>query len=250
MVLPALLFIKDKPPSPPSVVATKPRPQYTYRQASKVIFSNKNYIWIFIHFQLVNTCSVYGGEITTFLKQYPEYDLTTQNVASMLNCVAGIAGSLALGRILDRYRCFRLSMLLQALSVFGFIVATLVLLKASAPVWLVSSLIVLAGAPMSTISVSSYQFAAEVTYPVEEVFGVGIMNTANKLFTFGVILLGTYLHEELIIWAVLSILGVVPALLVKEDFRRLNMKDVERSRHIEETQILDKTMDEKAELQH
>jgi len=70
MVIPALLFIRDKPPSPPSVVATKPRPQYTFKQAAKLIFTNRNYLWIFIHFQLVNTVAVYGGEISTFLEPY------------------------------------------------------------------------------------------------------------------------------------------------------------------------------------
>ena len=80
----------------------------------------------------------------------------------------------------------------------------------------------LAGAPMSAISVSSYQLAAQTTYPVNEVFGVGIMNTVNKLVTFGIVMLSNYVGPvmSLPMWAFISILGVIPALFytdVKED---------------------------------
>ncbi len=99
---------------------------------------------------------------------------------------------------------------------------------------------------MSTISVSSYQFAAEVTYPVEEVFGVGIMNTFNKLFTFSIVLLDTFIGPDLalILWICLSILGVIPAFFVQEDFRRLNMKEARDSIFLEESALKRKTIDE------
>ena len=44
---------------------------------------------------------------------------------------------------------------------------------------------ILGGAPMSSVSVVSYQFQAEVIYPVSEVQGVSMMNVINKLLTFG-----------------------------------------------------------------
>jgi hypothetical protein len=50
MILPSLIFIQDKPPSPPSMVAVKPRPNYGYKTASKLIFTNWNYVLIFVHF--------------------------------------------------------------------------------------------------------------------------------------------------------------------------------------------------------
>lgn len=67
MVLPSLLFIVEKPPSPPSMLATKPRPIQTLRAVLKEIFSNRNYIMIFIYFQLVNTVTVFGAEISTYM---------------------------------------------------------------------------------------------------------------------------------------------------------------------------------------
>lgn len=38
---------------------------------------------------------------------------------------------------------------------------------------------------MNGISVVSYQFVSEVTYPVSEVQAVSFMNTINKFITFG-----------------------------------------------------------------
>lgn len=228
MVVPSLFLIKDQPPSPPSIVATKPRPNYTFMEAARVIFTNSNYLWIFIHFQLVNTVSIYGGEITTFLSPYPQYHLLEQNLASMLNCIASIAGSLYLGKIIDKYRCMKKAAFIQPIVISGFIVLTYILLIYESPVYLVIAVIVLAGAPISTVSVVSYQFVAEVTYPVNEVFGAGIMNTVNKLFTFIVVLISSSIgpNSALIFWAILCIFGVIPAFFVKEDFKRLNMKEV------------------------
>ena len=65
-VIPSLLFIRNKPKSPPSIVATKPRPNKTFFQAAKFLFKNPNYICLMVYFQLVNTVTIYGGEIQTF----------------------------------------------------------------------------------------------------------------------------------------------------------------------------------------
>jgi len=50
MCLPAIFLIKDKPPSPPSMVATKPRPVQTFREAFNGLISNANYVHIFMYF--------------------------------------------------------------------------------------------------------------------------------------------------------------------------------------------------------
>jgi sugar phosphate permease len=50
MATPALFLIKDKPKSPPSMVATKVRPVQTFREAFAGLISNNNYILIFLYF--------------------------------------------------------------------------------------------------------------------------------------------------------------------------------------------------------
>lgn len=44
-----------------------------------------------------------------------------------------------------------------------------------------------------------------------------------------------------ILWVALPLIGLIPALFVKEDLRRLNMKDVEKSVYIYEKTLLNET---------
>ena len=66
MVIPALFLIREKPPSPPSMVATKKRPVQTFREAFDGLRSNTNYMLIFIYFNCVNSVSIYNAEIEPF----------------------------------------------------------------------------------------------------------------------------------------------------------------------------------------
>ncbi len=91
------------------------------------------------------------------------------------------------------------------------------LLELESPDLIVIMLIALTGAPMQSIGVSSYQLAAQVTYPVNEVFGVGIMNTVNKLLSFVLIIFSNYLQPQsmLVFWSFIALLAVIPALMFK-----------------------------------
>ena len=135
------------------------------------------------------------------------------------------------------------------------ILLTFLLLHYNAPNMAVVVLSVVAGAPLSSVSVISYQFAAEVSYPISEVQAVSLMNVFNKLMTFGVVKLTSALVDDtpehinymygFILWICLPIIGIIPAILVEEDLRRLNMKDVKKSEYVEESTLLKQTEDEK-----
>lgn len=87
----------------------------------------------------------------------------------MFNCVAGIGGSILIGKYLDKLKCFKTFQIWIAFFVALSIAMTAVLLHLDAPNVAVIVVAVLAGAPISSVSVVSYQFAAEVIYPVSEV---------------------------------------------------------------------------------
>ena len=87
----------------------------------------------------------------------------------MFNCVAGIGGSILIGKYLDKLKCFKTFQIWIAFFVALSIAITAVLLHLDAPNVAVIVVAVLAGAPISSVSVVSYQFAAEVIYPVSEV---------------------------------------------------------------------------------
>lgn len=50
--------------------------------------------------------AVYNGEIDSYTGPYG-YTLLEQTLASIINCVAGIGGSLLIGKYLDRTRAFK-----------------------------------------------------------------------------------------------------------------------------------------------
>ena len=88
------------------MLATIPRPVHTFKEALIEISSNRNYVMIFYYFQLVNTVALYGGEISSFTRPF-EFGINHMTIASMIYCVSGILGSLYIGRILDKYKCFK-----------------------------------------------------------------------------------------------------------------------------------------------
>ena len=169
----------------------------------------------------------------------------------MLNCVAGITGSILIGKYLDRSKKFKMLQIVLAVAVSVSIFVTFLLLHYDAPNIAVVGLAIIAGAPISSISVISYQFAAEVIYPISEVQGVSLMNVFNKLATLGVVKFTSAIVDDtpehinymygFILWITLPLIGLIPAFLVEEDLRRLNMKDVMKSLYVEEATLLKQT---------
>jgi predicted MFS family arabinose efflux permease len=135
----------------------------------------------------------------------------------MSYCIMGIFGPMVLGNIIDRYRSLRLIMIIQPLLIALLIYSTHLMLESEFPDLLVILLIAFTGAPMQSIGVSSYQLAAQVTYPVNEVFGVGIMNTVNKLISFVLIIFSNQLSPQnmLVLWSFIALLACIPALMFK-----------------------------------
>jgi len=83
------------------------------------------------------------------------------------------------------------------------------------------------------------------------------MNVVNKLVTLGIVKLTTAITDDtpshvnymygFILWITLPLIGLIPALFVEEDLRRLNMKDVKNSEYVEESTLLKQTDFEKKE---
>ena len=56
--------------------------------------------------------------------------------------------------------------------------------------------LIFTGAPMFSVSVPTFQFIAEVIYPVSEIQGISLVNVINKLISFGTVKLGTNIGPE------------------------------------------------------
>lgn len=87
----------------------------------------------------------------------------------MVNCIACITGSIYLGKILDKYRCYKSMQIYLSIGCLVAILATYLILEFNLNPWIGISMTIIAGAPISGIGVVAYQFAAEVSYPVSEV---------------------------------------------------------------------------------
>ena len=72
--------------------------------------------------------------------------------------MAGIAGSIYLGKLLDKYRNYKQMQIFVALGVSLTVFLTFLSLKYEAPHWVSIVITILGGAPMSSVSVVSYQF--------------------------------------------------------------------------------------------
>ena len=59
-----------------------------------------------MYFQCVNMVSIYNSMIEDYFQQY-DIKMQKQTIASIINCVAGIAGSIYLGKLLDKYRNYK-----------------------------------------------------------------------------------------------------------------------------------------------
>ena len=126
-----------------------------------------------------------------------------------------------------------------ALAVSGTVTMTFLVLHFNGPSWITIMITIFGGIPISSISLVSYQFAAEVIYPVSEVQGVSMMNVVNKLLTFGQVQLVESITDDtpehinymygFMLWIFFPLIGLIPAFFVEEDLRRLNMKEVEKS---------------------
>ena len=53
MSIPPLIFIRESPPSPPSVVANETNNRLTIKESLKELVSNRNYILLFIVFNMI-----------------------------------------------------------------------------------------------------------------------------------------------------------------------------------------------------
>jgi hypothetical protein len=85
-----------------------------------------------------------------------------------------------------------------------------------------------------------------------------MMNVINKLLTFGHVQLVESITNDtpdhinymygFILWIFLPLVALIPAFLVEEDLRRLNMKDVQKSEYFEEKDILALNQEEKQQF--
>ena len=198
--IPAFFIIKDKPDIPPSPSQAEDNSEKPgLIQSLKMLFTNIRFIYL-----LISTLFVVGyydvmGTIINSL--FDMYGVTGQqsSVIYAVSSVAGMISSLVISWLLDKYKKFKLFMII--LCVVGTLFQALftLLLELAGPKGLnayaiglvLYTLVNMIVVPFYTIGMN---YACEITYPVGESINGGIMMTMSQLSGIG----GTFLCDHFI----------------------------------------------------
>jgi len=121
--------------------------------------------------------SALSSSITSFTTPYG-YDPSDNSVICLVFAISGILFSFFIGTILDKYQCYRKSLigiciaatLCLALSIYGLPTRKLIT---------ETCIIMITGATVIPISTICFSFASEITYPVPEIYSIGVMVSAG-----------------------------------------------------------------------
>ncbi|KAJ8736680.1 hypothetical protein PYW08_007336 [Mythimna loreyi] len=178
-----LLFFKAAPPSPPSAAADMGNSlDSNFLLSLKKLITNRNYVLLLISYGL-NVGTFYA--ISTLLNQviltyYPGANVDAGRIGLVI-VVAGMAGSVVCGLILDKTHRFKETTLsVYAASVVGMLIFTFTLDCGYISVVYLSS--ILLGFFMTGYLPVGFEFASEVTYPEPEGTTSGILNAVVQIF--------------------------------------------------------------------
>ena len=199
--VPAFFIIKDKPdipPSPSQAEDTLEKPDLI--KSLKMLFTNIRFIYLLIAtLFVVGYYDVMGTIINSLLDLY---GITREqcSIIYAVSSVAGMVASLVISWLLDRYKKFKLFMIVLCVlgTIFQALFTLLLELIASRGLngyaigltlyTLVNMIVV----PFYTIGMN---YACEITYPVGESINGGIMMTMSQLSGIG----GTFLCDHFIV---------------------------------------------------
>ena len=198
--IPAFFIIKDKPDIPPSPSQAEDNSEKPgLIQSLKMLFTNIRFIYL-----LISTLFVVGyydvmGTIINSL--FVMYGVTGQqsNVIYAVSSVAGMIASLVISWLLDKYKKFKLFMIVLCITGTLFQALFTLLLELAEPKGLnayaiglvLYTLVNMIVVPFYTIGMN---YACEITYPVGESINGGIMMTMSQLSGIG----GTFLCDHFI----------------------------------------------------
>ena len=143
-------------------------------ESLKELFANKNYVMLFLCFNfLYGLYSAIAASISSFTTPYG-FGASDNSIICLVFLISGILFSFFIGTILDKYQCYRKSLIGIC---FGSL-ATLSLTFYGLPTGrLITEAVImmLTGAAIIPIVTIAFSLAAELTYPVPEVYSIGTM---------------------------------------------------------------------------
>ena len=189
---PTFFIIKDKPDIPPSPSQDEDKKKIPgFKESFKLLFTNIRFIYLFISYLLVVG---FFDTIATIINSLLElYDISGQqsSVIYAVSSIAGMIASLLISWLLDKYKKFRLFLLILSISAAVFQGLFTLLLELIDSKGLNGYAIGLVVYSIINMCVTSFftigmNYACEITYPVGESFNGSIMASMPQVAAIGV----------------------------------------------------------------
>ncbi|XP_064455471.1 heme transporter FLVCR2-like isoform X2 [Ornithodoros turicata] len=223
-----LLGFRDRPPTPPSQaqVSRLESDSVSYRRSLGDLLRNWNYMLLVITYG-INVGTFYA--ISTLLNQvvlayYPGEEANVGWMGLSL-VVAGMAGSVACGVVLDRTHRFKeTTLVVYILSLAGMVAYTFVLSAGS--LWPTFAITSSLGFFMTGYLPLGFEFASELTYPAPEGTSSGILNASAQVFGITFTMAASAVMKLYgdrtanIALSVSMLIGAILTALIKSDLRR------------------------------
>ena len=211
--LPSFFILKDKPnipPSPSQSQETRSSSNISNRltliQSLKLLFTNIRFVYLLLStFFVVGYYNVIGTIINSLFGLY-SISGNDSNIIFFVSSFLGMISSIYISKLVDKYKKFKLSMVVLCVSGTCFQILLTILLEICKPdkekenvysklefviALIIYSLINIVVTPFYTIGMN---YACEITYPVGESINGGLMISMSQISGIG----GTFLCDYFI----------------------------------------------------
>lgn len=232
--IPTIFLFKSKPPHAPSVSQNNLKIP-SFMTSIKLLFSNKNFIYLFI----INTIIVGFFNLTgVILNQYLyAYNVNTTQTALIggVGNITGLVATIILSVIIDKVKKYKpFFFVLIIVATISIIIMTILLEVIEDGGFYLNlvgmTLILIASVPLYSIG---SDYACEITYPVGELISVGLILTGSQILGVLESFLADYflsIKKPFLInvmTIVLFLIALVMIFLLEEDLIRNKMEEAE-----------------------
>jgi Na+/melibiose symporter-like transporter len=102
LTLPALLLSREKPPTPPSLAASRPAEDLKFKHNLKLLLSNKSYLLLCVSFTMLYGVYTSLGAVVAAITGPFGYGGADNALFGGIFIFFGVAGSFVLGIVLDK----------------------------------------------------------------------------------------------------------------------------------------------------
>ena len=140
----------------------------------KELFSNRNFVYLFMCFNfLYGSYSAIASVLSSLTEPY-KYTPQENSIVALVFMISGIFNSFFIGTIMDKYQCFKKCLIAVCMGSVVTIALSAVGLPFGGFFGEVVVMIFTGACVIPIVSVS-FSLATEITYPVPEVYSIGIM---------------------------------------------------------------------------